>query len=133
MVTIMEMILMVQVQHKINVSRMRLRMQFGHYENTDKTNPNTGMPIKEFKADPKLTRWAGQWSITQYDTLKLSGSDIKDSLAFFIRHDDSITSDYIMKWGTRLFTIDHIERDIDPTRTQYDVIYCHVYGDRKHG
>ena len=46
MVTIMEMISMVQVQHKINASRMRLRMQFGHYENTDKTNPNTGMPIK---------------------------------------------------------------------------------------
>lgn len=112
---------------------MRLRMQFGHYENTDKTNPNTGMPIKEFKADPKLTRWAGRWSFTQYDALKLSGSDIKDSVAFFICHDESITSDYIMKWGSHFFTIDHIERDVDPTRRQFDVIYCHAYGDRKHG
>lgn len=124
---------MVQVQHRINISRMRLRLQFGHYEDTDQVNPNTGMPVKAFKANKNLTRWAGRWSLTQYDTLKLSGANIKDAVAFFIRHDEAITSDYLMKLGDKLYTIDHIERDIDPTRTQYDTIYCHVYMPRKHG
>lgn len=124
---------MVQVKHRINISRMRLRLQFGHYENTDQLNPNTGENVKAFKADPSLTRWAGRWSITQYDTLKLSGSDINNVEAFFIRHDETITSDYLIKSGTKLYSIDHIERDIDPIRTQFDVIYCHSYGDRKHG
>lgn len=124
---------MVQVQHRINISRMRLRLQFGHYEDTDQVNPNTGMPVKAFKANKGLTRWAGRWSLTQYDTLKLSGANIKDAVAFFIRHDEAITSDYLMKLGDKLYTIDHIERDIDPTRTQYDTIYCHAYMPRKHG
>lgn len=124
---------MVQVKHRVNVSRMRHRLQFGHYEETDQVNPNTGMPVKAFKADKDLTRWAGDWSITDYATAKLSGLDIKNEVAFFIRHDNNITSDYLMKLGNKLYSIDHIERDIDPTRTQFDTIYCHSYEDRKHG
>lgn len=124
---------MVQVQHRVNVSRMRHRLQFGHCEDTDQFNQNTGMPVQEFKADPKLTRWAGDWQITDYATPKLSGLDIKNEVAFFIRHCDDITTDYTMKLGDRLYSIDHIERDIDPTRTQYDTIYCHHYEDRHHG
>lgn len=91
------------------------------------------MPAQEFRADPKLTRWAGDWQITDYAAPKLSGLDIKNEVAFFIRHCDDITTDYTMKLGDRLYSIDHIERDIDPTRTQYDTIYCHHYEDRHHG
>lgn len=108
-------------------------MQFGHEAESEKINPNTGRHIKEFKADPSLTRWAGPWSITQYDTLKLSGSEIKDTVAFFIRHDDSITSDYLLKLNNKIFSIDHIQYDEDLTANGFDIIYCHRYEDRKHG
>lgn len=118
-------------KHQVNISRMRYRLEFGHEKPTDKINPNTGMEEKGFVKE--FTRWAGPWSIFQYDALKDSGSDSKDVNAYFIRHDDNITSDYLLRLGNTVFQIDHIQYDEDETHSQFDIIYCHHWSPKKHG
>lgn len=122
---------MVMVQHRINISRMRYRLEFGHEGKTGKVNTNTGDQVKEFI--PEFTRWAGPYSIYGYDALKKSGSDVKDVNAYFIRHDSDITSDYLVRLNGKIYQIDHIQYDEDTTRSQYDVLYCHRWGNKKHG
>ena len=82
---------------------------------------------------PEFTRWAGPYSIYGYDALKKSGSDVKDVNAYFIRHDSDITSDYLLRLNGKIYQIDHIQYDEDTTRSQYDVLYCHRWGNKKHG
>lgn len=110
---------------------MRYRLEFGHEGKTGKVNPNTGMEEKGFVTE--FTRWAGPWSIYEYNALKNSGSDLKYTNAYFIRHDDHITSDFLLRLNGSVFQIDHIQYDEDVTHSQFDVIFCHHWTPKKHG
>lgn len=118
------------VRHRLNISRMIYRLEFGHEQATDKVNPNTGKPIKEFV--PEFERWAGKWSLRQSDILTLKGAGITNAMVFVIRHDESITSDYILRLDNKTFSIDNVSYDEGRTVDAYDLITCHQLVN-KHG
>lgn len=108
----------------INPARMRYRLEFGKYEPSDNINPNTGESIDEFT--PKFKRWAGQWTLTQTQQIALAGANIKDAIVFFIRHDKSVTSDYSIRKGDNIYTIDSITYDDGLSADGFDLITCHL-------
>ncbi|WP_297820004.1 phage head closure protein [uncultured Lactobacillus sp.] len=107
----------------INIARMRYRIEFGRYVETDKINPNTGESINSFS--PLLTVWAGKWSLSQSQQLTLVGAGIKDAVVFFIRHNPNIESDMTMRLGDNEYTIDSINYDDGLTANAFDLITCH--------
>lgn len=107
----------------INIARMQYRLEFQKMAPTAKTNPNTGRPIKEYQTI--YTKWAGKWSISQTMQLNLAGAGIKDAIIFFIRHDELITSDFMIKFQGNQFKIDNINYDDGITSNGFDLITCH--------
>lgn len=107
----------------INPSRMRMRLEFGKYEPSDKINPNTGEPIEAF--NPYFTKWAGKWTLTQSQTIALAGTDIRNAVVFFIRHNDDITSEYTIRWKGNFYKIDGITYDDGLDSNGFDLITTH--------
>lgn len=107
----------------LNPTRMQFRLIFGKNEVTDKINPNTGKPIKGF--NDHFKKWGGQYSLTQNQTITLAGAGIKNATVFFIRHDEQVTSDYLIKKGNDIYTIDSITYDDGLPVDGYDLITCH--------
>lgn len=102
---------------------MIYKLEFGHESATEKINPNTGKKIKGFQ--PEFWRWAGKWSLRQSEQLTLAGAGIKDAMVFVIRHDEKITSDYLLRLNGEVFSIDNISYDNGRTADAYDLITCH--------
>lgn len=107
----------------INPSRMRIRLEFGKDEPSDKINPNTGESIDEF--NPHFTKWAGKWTLSQNQALTLAGANMRDAVVFFVRHTDEITSDLKVRWKGKIFTIDSISYDDGLGSNGFDLITCH--------
>lgn len=107
----------------INYARMRFKLEFGKNEPTGKKNPNTGKAIKGF--NPHFTKWAGLWTLTQNQQITLAGAGIKDAVVFFIRHNTQVTSDYLIRKGSKIYTIDSISYDDGLAPDGFDLITCH--------
>lgn len=100
-------------------------LEFGHEVEGDKRNPNTGKKEKVFKPEILPPRYAAKWSLSQADQLSLAGQGIKDEMVFAIRHDEKITSDYLIRLNGEIYSIDTIHYDEGRTPDAYDLIYCH--------
>lgn len=107
----------------INPARMRFKLEFGKYEPSDNINPNTGESIDEFT--PKFTKWSGQWTLSQTQQITLDGANIKNAIVFFIRHTNKVTSDYMIRRGGKIYTIDSVAYDDGLTPDGFDLITCH--------
>ena len=107
----------------VNPARMRFRIAFGKMESSGKINPNTGETQEGFV--PHFTKWAGKWTITQTQALTLAGANIRNAMVFFVRHDDKITSDFLIQRGDKMYTIDSISYDDGLTPDGFDLITCH--------
>ena len=108
----------------LNPSRMRFRLTFGKdNQPTGEINPNTGEQEVDFK--PLFTRWAGKWTLTQSQALTLAGANIRDAMVFFIRHNEQVTSDLIIKHGPNTYVIDSISYDDGLGPNGFDLITCH--------
>lgn len=107
----------------INPARMRMRLTFGKIESSGDINPNTGEAMDSFT--PKFTKWAGKWTISQTQALTLAGTNIRDAVVFFIRHDEQVTSDFLIQRGDKTYTIDSISYDDGLTPDGFDLITCH--------
>lgn len=102
---------------------MIYRVEFGHERDSERINPNTGQNIQEFK--PEFWAWAAKWSLTQRQQITLAGAGIKNAMVFAVRHDERITSDYILRLNNQLFSIDNVAYDEGRTADAYDLITCH--------
>lgn len=106
----------------VNVARMTFRISFGHWEDGDKVNPNTGEAIKVFSAD--FTHWAGQWSLTVTQQITMAGAGITDAIVFFIRHDDRVKRAMLIERGNHLYQIDSVAADDGSQLNGYDLVTC---------
>lgn len=107
----------------LNYERMRFKLEFGKNEPTGKINPNTGKAVKGF--NPHFTKWAGLWTLTQSQQISLAGAGIKNATAFFIRHNDQVTSDFLIRKAGKIYTIDSISYDDGLSPDGFDLITCH--------
>lgn len=110
------------VKH-INPSRMRFRLEFGDRQDTDKTNPNTGEALKDFKSSFSL--WAGLWSLTQNQILSLAGANINNAEVFFIRHNADVANIPYLRFNGMIYKIDNIAFDDGIGSSGFDLITCH--------
>lgn len=107
----------------INTSRMRFHLEFGKNEPAGEINPNTGKKMNKFV--PKFNKWAGTWTLSQTDAINLAGSNIRDAVVFFVRHNAEITSDYLIRKGSTIYKIDSIAYDDGLSTDGFDLITCH--------
>lgn len=117
--------------HRLNISRMKLRLQFGDYKKTEEINENTGETIKNAEFKTEYTLWGAEWSVSQARSISLAGQEIKNAREFAIRHNDKITSDLKILYKGDVYIIDSISYDDSGTPKDYDIITCHK--EDKHG
>lgn len=109
----------------VNPSRLSFRIEFGQYEDTDQTNPNTGEAIKEFKAS--FSVYAGAWSLNTEQSLSLAGKGIRDGVIFVVRHNSEINSEMLVRKGDQVYTIDTVASDDGLPPDGYDLVTCHKW------
>lgn len=107
----------------IRYERMRFKLEFGKNEPTGKKNPNTGKAIKGFQ--PHFTKWAGLWTLNQTQQITLAGAGIKNAVVFFVRHDEKVTSDLLIRKTGNIYVIDSIADDDGTSPDGFDLITCH--------
>lgn len=117
------------MSHNIKPSRMKLRLQFGTYQNGTKRNPNTGQYISEFV--PQLTVWGASWNISQSRALSLAGNGITDAVEFAIRHNPTITTQHKLKLNDTVYDIYSIAYDDTGSPKDFDILTCRKVD--KHG
>lgn len=85
---------------KVNPSRLRLRLQFGHVESQETINGiNAG---EQFVCDVEV--WGGLYTNSMTQTYVLMGQGVTDAKSFIIRHNEKLQSCTHLKYKDKVYT-----------------------------
>lgn len=85
---------------RINPSRLRLRLQFGHVESKETINGvNTD---KQFVCDVEV--WGGIYTNSMTQTYVLMGQGVTDTKSFIVRHNSELQKYTHLKYQDNIYT-----------------------------
>ena len=106
------------MMQKINPSRLRYRIQFGHYET--KTNRN-GVNINgDFVTDTEV--WGGIYTNSMTQQYILMGQNISDVKSFIVRHNDDLQKCKVLKFNDEYYS--DLKFNMDPynNHRSFDIV-----------
>lgn len=85
---------------RINPSRLRLKLQFGHVESQETINGiNTD---KQFVCDVEV--WGGMYTNSMTQTYVLMGQGVTDTKSFIVRHNSELQKYTHLKYQDNVYT-----------------------------